>query len=127
MCGTNQHIKTIVRARVYQSSPNPHFVQYANPNNVTVDSSGHIITGPFNKGGPSDVVSLFHYHTKSLEEYKTRCARGRADFVNNTNPIYCKSDAEILSSFPNTTEVLDQSAWNLLKERVPKYLMFLSV
>mmetsp|Transcript_3193 Transcript_3193/g.5016 ORF Transcript_3193/g.5016 Transcript_3193/m.5016 type:complete len:92 (-) Transcript_3193:761-1036(-) len=66
-----------------------------------------------------------------LEEYKERCARGRADILledhRRKNYTYCKSDAEILSAFRNTTEVLDQSAWNLLKERVPKYSTFLSV
>lgn len=123
--GTNIHIKTMVRTHVYKGSPNPHYVNYSNSSFVTKDSSGNIVKGPFNEAGPSDVVVLFHYYSKSLEEFKERCSRGRADQPKpfSNQGIYCKSDEDILSAFSNET-IFDDSAWKLLKERVPKYSKF---
>ena len=73
----------------------------------------------------SDLVTLHHFYTKSLQEYKSRCARGRASVISKEQdplPLYCRSDEEILTSSAfNKQPVFDDGAWRFLKDRVPKY------
>ena len=122
----DQHIKTIARARDFKSSPNPHFVDTLGGHKV-IDTSGNVIKGPFNPLKINDKIVIFHIHTKSLEEYKERCKRGRATTTKQkaAEALPCKpySDEQFMAHFKPDT-IMDGSAWKLLKERVPKYAKF---
>ena len=122
--GIDRRVKTIARTHFLKTVGHPHFVKYNSPT-ASVDTSGNKVDGPFNLKFTSDVVTLHHYHTKSLQEYTSRCARGRADSIlkeQDPLPLYCRSDEEILTSSAfNKQPVFDDGAWRFLKDRVPKY------
>ena len=142
------HVKSIVRAEAAFTFLDPHHVRYEDAKTrqssryrsryrqsqlqssrikgsggqrryVTVDTAGNIVDGPFNERKPNDVLTLFHYNTKSLEEFKERCQRGRADIASFTHEWCNMTDEEIVSRYPNQT-INDDSAWKILKERVPE-------
>ena len=122
----DQHIKTIARARDFKSSLDPHHIDTLGGQKV-IDTSGNSIEGPFNPHKPNDKIVMFHIHTKSMEEYKERCKRGRADITKEAaaESLWCKpySDEEFMAHYQPDT-IMDDSAWKLLKERVPKYAKF---
>ena len=122
----NPHIKTIARTQFLRKVSNPHFVDYSFFRwwIHTHDTRGNQVDGPFNPALAEDDIALFHYQTKSLEEYKERCFRGRADVPKKewAFQMACKSDREILQKFGKVPELIkDDAPWQLLKERVPNY------
>ena len=123
----NEHIKTIARVRDFKSSPNPHLIHTRGWGHKVIDTNGNAVKGPFNPHKPNDKIVIFHIHVKSLEEYKERCKRGRADTTKEVaaESIWCKpySDEQFMAKFKPDT-IMDDSAWKLLKERVPKYAKF---
>ena len=127
----NQHIKTIARARYFISSPNPHMIHTRGGHKV-IDTSGNAVKGPSNPLKTNDKIVIFHIYIKSLEEYKERCKRGRADTTKEKaggrlaifgDPCKPYSDEQFMAKFKPDT-IMDDSAWKLLKERVPKYAKF---
>jgi len=121
----NMHIKTIVRAEAFEKMTNPHFVEYPSGAYHTLDSNGKIVKGPFNENGPSDRIVLHHYRIKSLEEFRSRCARGKADIANTAfdpTEASCMPNISMLELYGNIDcDIFDNKAWELLKERVPRY------
>mmetsp|Transcript_5569 Transcript_5569/g.12199 ORF Transcript_5569/g.12199 Transcript_5569/m.12199 type:complete len:396 (+) Transcript_5569:200-1387(+) len=123
----NRHVKTIARTdRVRGVSGDPHHFIYFNQFKA-VDTNGEIVEGPFNYRKPKNVLTINHYHTKSLEEYKSRCKRGSPDKGSLEKHPPCKPEEEILAqwiSFMKRDDChfdFDDSVWKLLKERVPTY------
>ena len=131
--GTDQHVKVIVRTDVMGNGggmQNPHYYRYSNHSIATVDTNGKRLVGEepwFNVDGPSDVAVIHHYHTKSLEEYVSRCGRGRAGQKQYkiTDPS-CRNEKEILEEWQRGMQesVFDDSAWHILTSRVPKYRFY---
>mmetsp|Transcript_22087 Transcript_22087/g.54584 ORF Transcript_22087/g.54584 Transcript_22087/m.54584 type:complete len:335 (-) Transcript_22087:239-1243(-) len=120
-------IKTIVRAEVSPKMKNPHFVIYKENRSYaykTKDTSGNIVRRQYNEALADDVVALYHYYTKSLEEYKERCNRGDVFVLphqwNSTLP--CQSDMEIMRRKGSFEIVLDDAPWRLLRERSPSFV-----
>lgn len=70
----NEHIKVIVNGRTNQQMMLPH-----NCYTPSMDTNGHIFTGPFNPNGPTDVAYISHIHNKTKEDWELRCKRGRVD------------------------------------------------
>lgn len=68
------HIKTILNLESGASMIDPHHASV-----VSFDTNSNRISGPFNQNGPIDVAQINHYYYKSLEEWETKCKRGRAD------------------------------------------------
>ncbi|GFH56420.1 hypothetical protein CTEN210_12896 [Chaetoceros tenuissimus] len=130
--GTNQHVKVIVRTDMMGNGGgmrNPHCYRYSNNSIATVDTNGkRLIEEPwFNVDGPSDVAVIHHYYTKSLEEYVSRCGRGRAgQKQNKAKDPSCRSEEEILEEWQREMKesVFDDSAWQVLKTRVSKYAKY---
>lgn len=75
----NEHVKSICRMSDLQGiGYNPH----------TFRTNGLVVDEGFNKlheyyavspKASANILAINHYHTKSLEEYKLKCQRGRAD------------------------------------------------
>ena len=136
----NHHIKSIVRSCSLNISAivNPHNFQFNVIGATTVDTRGKVkrFAKWQNLRGPTDVAVLHHINKKSVEEYMGRCTRGRPTTNVETRdyeltdgmPTYCLNETEILKKFNTTTEintmVFDDSAWRILKERVPKYAIY---
>lgn len=70
----DKHIKVIMNLKSKFKMVLPH-----NSNLTVVDTNKKIIKGAFNVDGPTDVAYINHYHSKTFEDYKIRCERGRAD------------------------------------------------
>ena len=83
----NRHIKSILRIkrsswlqRLFSTGQtnvrmiNPHY-----PNIPLLDTRREKVEGPFNPGGPVNLIQINHYFTKSLAEFRAKVARGRAD------------------------------------------------
>ncbi|KAL7526209.1 hypothetical protein ACHAWF_001674 [Thalassiosira exigua] len=120
--GTHDHVKAIQRTKFFGEAIHSHFTRHNQPGIYTVDSSGNKVEGHLNSRMTSDKVNIHHYWTKSLEEYKSRCARGKSDSTDLSDYLPCKSDGAIRDSGAFGGEkVFDDSAWRFLKERVPKY------
>ena len=127
--GINQHVKVILRTDLIGkggSFRNSHAYKYNKASIATVDTTGKRLEEDpwFNIDGPSDVAVIHHYHTKSLEEYVSRCARGRADMRQRSDKeAACRSEEEILEGWERELQhgVLDISAWETLKHKLPKY------
>jgi hypothetical protein len=125
---THPLVKTIARTEFVWYVANPHWVKFNLwSGKSAVDTSGNKIKGPFNNNLTDDVVVIHHYNTKSLEEYKERCKRGRATIPKALwgKQLPCQSDSDILNSFASDENVHDNAAWTLLKARDPKYNHFL--
>jgi len=128
----NQHVKTIARAEFFHGMPNPHYVAYKPRSDgirTAVDSNWRKQEGPFNDAGPVDQIYFAHYYSKSLEEFRSRCARGRADtgaVQTKNNSVPCLSAEEIIATdaVVKDGDVFDNTVWARLKERVPKYSLF---
>ncbi|CAJ1955609.1 unnamed protein product [Cylindrotheca closterium] len=123
---TSQHIKTIARTHLVRKVKNPHFVDYLLFRwwMHTYDTDGNIVAGPFNPELVVDQIAVYHYQSKSLEEYKERCSRGRADVSKEewSSQLACKSDERLLKDLGKFPELIkDDVPWQLLKERVPGY------
>jgi hypothetical protein len=128
----NQHVKSIVRLEDMnmEMAPHAHFAylkklgQHKDTNGKIIgDEAGH--PGPFNPDGPTDVAVLHHYVTKSLKEYVDKTMRGRADIVDPAVPSLNRSvvfQERRKGLDPGAT--FDDSAWQLLKEKVPKYAIY---
>jgi len=128
----DQHVKTIVRTDQLRSHcGNPHGFIYIDEKLTGVDTDGKQLDPQyFNIGGPTDVAVIHHYYSKSIEEFASRCNRGRADIrieeIKKEVELYCKNETEIFNSFTSSTNptAFDDSAWVLLKERVPHYAKY---
>ena len=139
----NQHVKTIARVQDIADTKlnsDPHnFVELRSGNYH--DSNGNPVEGPFHENGPTDVVVLHHYVTKSRKEYLLKKTRGRADLDQTHGKMKNEAEAVIKEARANldrslasdalprnndTTsgKIFDDSAWKFLKEKVPAYALF---
>lgn len=97
----NRHTKVIINLKKAPADikmTNPHCSNYSSR-----DTNGKEFSGPFNPDGPTDVVQLNHYFTKTLEEFEEKINRGRAD-VDFKRPI-----SEFYEN--NFNDVRDEYAW----------------
>jgi hypothetical protein len=74
----NRHIKTIAYIPHIASFEGCHAVRLKG-GVLPQDCHGHRVSGPFNDGGSEDVACIYHYFTKSKEEYILKMQRGKAD------------------------------------------------
>ena len=79
-----------------------------------------MLHGPFNERLPDAVAVLIHYKTKSLEEYKHRCKRGRADVsranFGKSSDRSWKEDSELLAQLGGVDEtVFNDAAWKFFR------------
>ena len=129
----DMHVKSIVRTSKYDGNFfNPHSAFYQSGAH-SVDTDGTMLLEQpwFNPGGPTDTAVIHHYYTKSLDEYAERCKRGRADIkkedMMKETHLFCKNKTEILKVWNNSAierTVVDESAWQFLKARVPAYAKY---
>jgi hypothetical protein len=136
---TTSVIKSIVKASDYVAHRNPHAVavHYNGDNEHNIHTTAYPgalheeaagPTGASDGARPSDIILLYHYRYNSIKEYIfKRCVRGNVD----RGDIWCSKDKkgirndkgpDHIQSFPGS--VYDDTAWQFLKGRVPKYQMY---
>lgn len=82
---------------------------------------------PYNPRGPVDEAVVYHFETKSVEEFSWRCDRRIK--AERAKP-YCQNNTAILDRWKDIDKLLetkyvhDDSAWTLMKSIVPFYVKF---
>ena len=74
----NMHIKSIVNPRRVLEFNNPHSAKYF-PTSCCYSDHGNLIPSVINMVDALSSIQINHYHTKSIEEYLMKDARGRPD------------------------------------------------
>ena len=119
----DMHIKTIARVKGIEQCF-PHHVYYVDKNTTTIDTNGATVEGRMNKNGTMDIAVLYHYHYKSREEYIAKRERG-GSHIDKRTPVGKKIFDEKLRHAKNDQlpvgDTFDDSIWQILKTRVPKY------
>jgi hypothetical protein len=73
----NRHVKSIVNVRVCSAVQafmrDPHALKIP-----WTDTSGRLVTGPFNERPDSEVAQINHYWAKTVPEFQEKISRGRA-------------------------------------------------
>jgi hypothetical protein len=73
--GVNEHIKCILNLTNNSSAMDVH-----NPYGVaSTDTNWKKVTGPYNPYGDDSIAQLNHYYSRTIQEFKDKCDRGRAD------------------------------------------------
>jgi len=83
----NRHIKSILRIKrgswlqgLFNSGRTKvRMINSHHPNIALMDTRREKVEGPFNPGGPVDLLQINHYFTKSPAEFRVKIGRGRAD------------------------------------------------
>lgn len=124
----NRHVKAIARVSATSEMDVHNVVRYTDKSYKAYDTSGNIVRGCFNDNLTGDVLVVNHFITKSVEEYRERCKRGRATTTREESDrsIHCVSgtDREVAKRFTSEFIIDDNNPWKLLKELVPEYSRF---
>lgn len=108
----NNHIKSIVQTRyVFSKGINPHQFSYKK-NRFCVNENFERIDGPFSKNS-TNKIQINHYHCRSLEEYKEKILRGRADDADIERSI-----EEFHNHNNGTNEVKDTTILEILNKKI---------
>jgi hypothetical protein len=119
----NRHIKSILRIKRIETSNwlqrlfssgqtkvrmiNPHF-----PNIALLDTRREKVEGPFNPGGPVDLLQINHYFIKSSAEFRVRNARVRADQAGYRNISSFDDGARVANDVEDFNDMEDFTALN---------------
>jgi len=82
--GVHSLVKTIVKTRIGNHIRN-FKINVHRPNVKCVDTHHRIVRGPHNPGGRDTIAQINHYFCKTLEEFKLKVERGRADSFSKRN------------------------------------------
>lgn len=100
----NNHIKCIVQPRYSETAVNPHFFIYSGQK-YCVNENQKIIEGAFSINSTVK-IQLNHYFCRSLEEFKQKMIRGRAD-TTDADAQRKLNDFEDFNKFAN--EIMDDN------------------
>ena len=119
----NKHIKTIARVKEIKTFKNPHYAIFIDKATKTIDTNGSPINGPFNRNMTTDVAVLYHYRFKSREEFISRKELGsNLDFrIPLKQKVMMKSIEYAKHAQLTVGDTFDDSIWQVLKNRVPRY------
>ena len=119
-----RYIKTIARVKDLEKFNDPHHASFIDKTTKTIDTNGSTIKGPFNRNMTTDVAVLYHYQFKSREEFIARKEKGRPDLdfriENHQNAIKHSIEYAKYGQLP-VGDTFDDSIWQVLKNRVPRY------
>jgi hypothetical protein len=117
-------VKTIARTKAL-IKPDIHRMFYKNSKTTSVDTNGKMVWGFTNPNGPTNVAVIHHYYTKSVQEFMSRCQRGRATTKNLTTYVPCWPKDKAVRYLQNLTQTqgstFDDSAWQTLRKNIPMY------
>eukprot|EP01023_Acetabularia_acetabulum_P026197 TRINITY_DN2491_c0_g1_i1.p1 TRINITY_DN2491_c0_g1~~TRINITY_DN2491_c0_g1_i1.p1 ORF type:complete len:385 (+),score=28.58 TRINITY_DN2491_c0_g1_i1:166-1320(+) len=115
-CLLHDHVKTFVNVRFWNKRiSNVHYIapKYFLKNRFAVDENFERVRGPINKKFAAHKIAVFHYVTKSREDYQVKMKRGDAsghqvrkmvfyDFVNNNANYTCTEGTQLYNKLFNT-------------------------
>ena len=84
--GGNAHVSTIANPRYIKYFDDPHHAKYFF-GKYAINSNGKIVYGSLSFPINIEKIAMYHYHTKSKEEYEKKVRRGNADYVDNRYDI----------------------------------------
>lgn len=113
----DKHIKTILNFNICKNKIhfiNPHFVDLSILYNIIIDiSKKQYVKGPWNFNAIDDSVQLNHYNSKTIEEYKQKLTRGKAD-TPKYHPMYYYKISDFYKH--NKNDIEDFTAYNFLNK-----------
>jgi len=122
-------VKTIVNTKGYMRLQSPYWV-YLKNNTMRRDTHGNFIRGKRAAGtrlpsvhqhGTTDIAALYHYKTKSVEEFSDKfCCRGDVYDVGNGRRR-CENGEIKEKELSQPGHIHDDTAWKMLQKLVPKY------
>jgi len=92
--GVNEYIKTIVNPRRVRCLHDSHHWFYEFKE-WPVDEKKRPVLGSKSSPATAEVLRINHYHSKSLEDYKRKVARGAQDHTTNSVEIMAERDAQL--------------------------------
>lgn len=105
----NNHIKTLAQTSWLRGDASESTACVHNVFGCAMRLDGSRINGPFNNVDNTDIICINHYWTKSIEEWRGKCARGRATTNDpnkqRTDPSWLKWEA---NPSPSDTDILDR-------------------
>ena len=120
----NTAIKTIARVSAIERFQNPHFVIFIDNTTKTIDTNGSTIKSSRTTNTTTDIAVLYHYRFKSREEFIARKEGGRPDMdfriAKHQNKITKSIEFAKYGELP-FGDTFDDSIWQVLKNRVPRY------
>lgn len=129
---THNVIKSFAKASDYIEHINPHGVEVQSPATIRTTKYPGAIFKPSSSSyasdheRPSDILLLYHYRYGSRKEYIfKRCVRGDAKGGSmwcDGNDIKAEDTPDHIQIAPG--DVFDDTAWQFLTNRVPKYRVF---
>ena len=116
-------IKSIARVKEIEIFKSPHYAIFIDKTTKTIDTNGSPIKGPWNRNKPTDIAVLYHYQYKSRGEYIARMKLGKnMDFRIPKFKNYLLRSIEYAKNAPLPAgDTFDDSIWQVLKNRVPRY------
>ena len=113
----NTAIKTIARVSEIKKFQNPHFVIFIDNTTKTIDTNGYTITSSRTRNTTTDIAVLYHYRFKSREEF---IARKESSTTRPQDKITKSIEFAKYGQLP-VGDTFDDSIWQVLKNRVPRY------
>ena len=119
----NIHIKSIARVKEIKTFQSPHYAIFIDKTTKTIDTNGSPIKGPFNENMATDIAVLYHYRFKSRGEFIARKEIGsNLDFrIPKFKKVLVKSIEYAKYAQLPVGDTFDDSIWQVLKNRVPRY------
>ena len=119
----NIHIKSIARVKEIETFQSPHYAIFIDKTTKTIDTNGSPIKGPFNENMTTDIAVLYHYRFKSRGEFIARKEIGsNLDFrIPKFKKMLVKSIEYAKYAQLPVGDTFDDSIWQVLKNRVPRY------
>ena len=116
-------IKSIARVKEIEIFKSPHYAIFIDKTTKTIDTNGSPIKGPFNRNMATDIAVLYHYQYKSRGEYIARKSLGsNIDFRIPKLKKHMMRSIEYAKNAPLPVgDTFDDSIWQVLKNRVPRY------
>ena len=109
----DRHVKVIARtANLIRAGANPHYFEFIDDSDPGVAGSGACLVDTdrkrlcntfFNPDGPTDLASLYHYDTKSVDEFLLRCDRAKLTPEEQKDRIECNTDRKGLAAYFRST------------------------
>ena len=116
-------IKSIARVKEIEIFKSPHYAIFIDKTTKTIDTNGSPIKGPFNENMATDIAVLYHYRFKSRGEFIARKEIGsNLDFrIPKFKKVLVKSIEYAKYAQLPVGDTFDDSIWQVLKNRVPRY------
>jgi hypothetical protein len=113
---THHTLKSICHMASIKLFSSPHWPQLLSASLKKLDMGGREYSMHFSKNAYESPAVIYHYHTKSYEEYKAKIARGRATKTSDHSRAHY--DLKHYWALRDINDYEDHTSWNDFKNRL---------